>query len=1451
MPAMSAATRAYMFWDYAIGTVPSGWTVDTDYNAVFIRAVPSSGASITTGGSDSHYHTLSGYSCSTPSATISAVTSTNAVASLAHTHAQGTVTCDANNILPGYYNFAAIYIDCTVPTWESTQLVANLITFFKDISIAPTADWTFHNNSKFSYFRTNTTVAGQAGGNHYHTLGGTMGTPSATANSGTTSTTLPTSTHTHTVTSIRSTVSAWAPDFVAVAVYKCALDRIAINDKTIKDAFVMGFNGTPPGGWIEISTVGSNFENRLVYSSSVNAAATGGAAHAHAAVNPSYKTTGTPSANAAGRVTVGSNFPGNAHTHTIGAAFDSVASSVMPAYRDMVFAYLGGRSYKSVYEIVSAGDTATTGPNQYPRTLSDELIYISTCTSEKAAGAQSYSTSIAEITSLTDSLTTRTLYGRSLSDTLTDGDSVTRVVRRSRIYYESVIHTDTPQRRFSPSRTLSDTVTDSDIFSEFTRYIRTLSDNTTGTDTFSKVPNFKRSLSESVIQTDSWSKRYTIGRTLSDTVTDSDTFSETSRFLRSLTDGTSLTDTTSKGLSASRSFTETLTGADSYTKGFLVSRAFSEGFTLADTWSEATRFTRQYTESMAGTDTYTKQTRLGRTFTDGFTVADTWSEVTRFQRSYFESIVNTDTPSKRIVIARSFSDAITGTDTFAEQTRFLRSFTDILTETATPTSQSRFIRTFTDGVINADSRTTMFVRSIAESLTLLDSRSQSGRYGRQLSEIANLEDVFGYSKYGAHYYSTQLAESVLDTESIFRQARVSKTLQDGTTYTDSFQRTVRFGRAISEIITESDTLSKAFAKILSDTTTENDSISRLLLFQRILSEIVTQLDTLSKMFSITKSDTLTEADTFSRLWNVRRSLNDTLTEADTVYRLLNLGRTLNEIITELDTFSRLLNVRRLLPDNILSTDSYLTREAYTRSLTDTLTESDILSRIAEIHRTLNEAMSSGDSYNRADKRPLSDLITLTDNWSRAAGLFFRTPSQPLSITDGITYSTTGLKFQTLNETVTLEDLYTRTFRLSKTIADTFISTDTYIKSTNFVRIFTDGITELDNWSHITAFSRSLNESLSDADSRQKGVAKQRTEALTLSDTYSELVRYTRTISDIFTLTDGWNYDKTGNKHWEGYDTVQVSDTFSYMLNTSRILSESILETDSRLRMFGRTISESLSGGDTKQMRDAKIFSDLYTLADSLAESTNFVRTLYDTNTLVDTWNYVKSAPGFSSYASEILALGDVLTRQFRGRRTLYEEEPLSDTRNFALKRVLSDSTALLDSRGGYTAFSRIVADTIVSVDLNATKMQYVRTTSEDLAAADSYARSTNLRRTASETLVSSDQKTSTINFIRYISESMVTVDQLTKGLNFDRILYDSLVVTDQWQRGMIRFNYLFGDGFTFSEFIQGTFPKSKKAKIYFKFRLPYPITYEFGRPVITDLKYKRIGTAAITYRGRI
>jgi hypothetical protein len=628
------------------------------------------------------------------------------------------------------------------------------------------------------------------------------------------------------------------------------------------------------------------------------------------------------------------------------------------------------------------------------------------------------------------------------------------------------------------------------------------------------------------------------------------------------------------------------------------------------------------------------------------------------------------------------------------------------------------------------------------------------------------------------------------------------------------------------------------------------------LYSTLLAETITDTAAYSRgqlIVSKTLPDVLTETDAFTRLTRLSKIYTEAITDSDSLSRLYEPHRTVSEALTSLDNLTQRTFRQRSVSESLMATDTFSEKMSIIRALSEILTDSDSTSRLVRFLRSLTESVTGADSKQMADALRLPDLLMLTEIVIKS-GRFSFTPTEILTLIDSFSYETSGRKTRDNSDIINILDNLARTIKVSKTISDGITLADTFAESTRFSRAMSEEMISTESINRRLFYSRALSEALTDGDTRWKGFGMTDTDNVTITGSLSRLANFLRIPIETLTLSETFDKAKSGAQTKDLNEFLTATDTFSYIINARRFLSDSLVATDNITPITSRrrTLSESLSGADVKNMADAKIFPVDMILSEVFLRSSRLSQIYSDTFTLGDGYDGVKlGAPHYTTSVAEILTLGDTVSRQFRGIRVLPESISLPDSRSFALKRVLSDSTAMLDSRTGYAGFNRVLADTLFKTDIIANQRQYTRGVQEYLTFADSYARSAQLHRTVSESASLLDTKSSSINMVRYISESIISSDQISKGLCYERILADSLVATDIWLRGMIRFNYLLGDGLTFSEFIQGTFPKSKRGRIFFKFDTHHLITYDFEKPLSTDLKYSRIGTAVITHRRRI
>ena len=312
----------YLFYEGA--TAPTGWTIYNSNTGKYIRGYSSQGG---TGGNASHTHTLSNWSCSTGSPTVSVyVYHGVTIESSTHTHAQGNIAVAAANNTPSYRDLKLIYNTYS----SSITIPSGAIAIFDDA--IPTG-WTQLYSGDNRLIRINTSTGTGGSDTHTHSVNSnTTDAPSATDSqySGTTYT-IGSSTHTHTY-SHTSTSSNYMPPFVDVVI--ASIDA----DGSLQDKMIALFDELPASDWESLSDSGGVFYEKFIrIASTYNATGGGSESHSHSVSGDSGEPSDTTQVTDHGTIAT-SNFPDYTHVHTISADLDSATGNSIPDYVNFIIA---------------------------------------------------------------------------------------------------------------------------------------------------------------------------------------------------------------------------------------------------------------------------------------------------------------------------------------------------------------------------------------------------------------------------------------------------------------------------------------------------------------------------------------------------------------------------------------------------------------------------------------------------------------------------------------------------------------------------------------------------------------------------------------------------------------------------------------------------------------------------------------------------------------------------------------------------------------------------------------------------------------------------------------------------------------------------------------------------------------------------------------------------------
>lgn len=531
-----------------------------------------------------------------------------------------------------------------------------------------------------------------------------------------------------------------------------------------------------------------------------------------------------------------------------------------------------------------------------------------------AAAGATYTPTLADTGTFSDSLARAVILGRTTNDTGTFTDALTRLATLLRI------------------------VSDSPLFSEsliaFKIAARTLTDTGTFTDSVSRAGAFARTAVDTSTLSDSIARIAMMPRTSSDTGTFSDSLVRVFAGMRPLADAGTFTDTVTRALVLGRMVSDIGTFSDSIAAVKVVTRTLTDTAAFSDSLTHTIAFTSNiiddgdtgYSETgvwLDSTPGYDGEHRYAPSTGGVATATATWQWVSLPSGTYEVSSTWAD-----------FSNHLTN--------QAFRIYDDTL-----------LLATVTVDETSAPSGTT-YNGSIFQVL---------GNYTITSGTLKVITD-------NANGTTIPQTYTTADAVRIAAAQLVTATLSDSPTFTDSLARVFIGARIASDTGTFSDTVVRIglFSRTSVDTGTFSDSISILKSAVRSLTDAGTFADSLTRSFSgartandtaaftdsiaadiqhagtitRTAADSLMLTDSLTRAGVFVRSLNDSLSLSDSVARAQALARTANDTTIFTDNLVIQKDIGRTAVDSLVIQSPLIRLYSGLRSLIDTLQLVDTL-----------------------------------------------------------------------------------------------------------------------------------------------------------------------------------------------------------------------------------------------------------------------------------------------------------------------------------------------------------------------------------------------------------------------------------------------------------------------------------------------------------------------------
>ena len=294
---------------------PSGYTeIDSSYRD---RLIIAGGTPLETGGSGTHTHTTSSWSCGGPSSTTLISGGSDPNSGVGHSHNSGTINIGEVSHLPPYKNLRVILKP--YDSWNKT-VPSGSIVFCENVPDG----YTRYDNGSSYYIRISSTAGGTGGnsGVHSHTVSGQTGTPTTSGGSTSSGKWISAAGHQHSFSGTTSTSSS--PDYYY---WSCGLIKASDQVKLEVNCIVLA-DGTLSDTihWEEVSGA----SGRFLRVSSTNSITTGGSSLSFSHSHSSFScTTDTTPSNIQAN---GSVYQLATDTHTHSISFNINSSDPIPSY---------------------------------------------------------------------------------------------------------------------------------------------------------------------------------------------------------------------------------------------------------------------------------------------------------------------------------------------------------------------------------------------------------------------------------------------------------------------------------------------------------------------------------------------------------------------------------------------------------------------------------------------------------------------------------------------------------------------------------------------------------------------------------------------------------------------------------------------------------------------------------------------------------------------------------------------------------------------------------------------------------------------------------------------------------------------------------------------------------------------------------------------------------------
>lgn len=447
-----------------------------------------------------------------------------------------------------------------------------------------------------------------------------------------------------------------------------------------------------------------------------------------------------------------------------------------------------------------------------------------------------------------------------------------------------------------------------------------------------------------------------------------------------------------------------------------------------------------------------------------------------------ETATLTETLTKTSRYPRTNSETHTLTDTVTRTARYPMTRTETITGTETMTKIFTGLRVITENVTLSDS----LIRTINRIVTILETATISENIVKTVSYLVNKSETETVTEQVEKSLTRLLIllETVSLTETVSRTVTSVFDYLDGTTIAENMTRLVLASRTGSEELTveDADLVERVtlFIKNFTETVSINELASQT--FRRFLISLSEKgyITDHYGEFPIDVDDSLSESDSHSRTYSANRtflsvptitetvstesifirivtslfSLSDTLTKTATFYRTATEEQLLEDLVT------RVWSINRIFSSNLTLDDVRRVGLRLVQTFDETVTITESMSKTLTWARTILDDNPIVDSYERTVtwlKEILSTPV-LTENDARPATTYPRSGDEGYTLTEAFSRPTHLIPV-IVSEVISLIDSFAKTVSYAaRTVNESLGITDTLSKGKVYLRTLTESYT---------------------------------------------------------------------------------------------------------------------------------------------------------------------------------------------------------------------------------------------------------------------------------------------------------------------------------------------------------------------------------------------------------